>query len=119
MSSSVQFGILCFVVFFGLSQAFQWAQELTLPLPFFIFGGAVLAIASNFDRRAGFPFNLINSLTPEAPPIAESPTLPSAHASVSAQSSTPKFPREISFTIRKPEQLNQSSAPLFRHNEKE
>ncbi|MER3478215.1 MAG: hypothetical protein C4287_19315, partial [Leptolyngbya sp. ERB_1_2] len=101
------FGILCFVVFFGLSQAFQWAQELTLPLPFFILGGAILSIASNFDRRAGFPLNLINFLSPEVTPIEEQSTLPSAHTSVSAQSSTPKFPREISFTIRKPEKLDQ------------
>ncbi|BAU10453.1 hypothetical protein LEP3755_09370 [Leptolyngbya sp. NIES-3755] len=98
MNSSVQFGIVCFVLFFLLSQVFQWAQEITLPLPFFVLGGALLAIASNFDRRAGFPFNLINPPTPEAPTI-EPPTI--------AQSSTPKFPREISFTIRKPEKLDQ------------
>ncbi|MGG6270255.1 hypothetical protein ACQ4M3_35390 [Leptolyngbya sp. AN03gr2] len=97
MSSSVQFGILCFVLFFLVSQIFQWAQEITLPLPFFILGGALLAIASNFDRRAGFPFNLVNPPA-EAPPV-EPPVI--------AQSSTPKFPREISFTIRKPEKLDQ------------
>lgn len=97
MNSSVQFGIVCFVLFFLLSQVFQWAQEITLPLPFFILGGALLAIASNFDRRAGFPFNLINPPA-ESPPV-EPPTL--------SQSSTPKFPREISFTIRKPEKLDQ------------
>ncbi|MBD2081524.1 hypothetical protein [Leptolyngbya sp. FACHB-17] len=98
MSSAVQFGLICFLVFFALSQVFQWAQELTLPLPFFILAGAALSIASNFDRRAGFPFNLINFPTPEAPPV-ESPTL--------TQSSTPKFPREVSFTIRKPEKQDQ------------
>ncbi len=98
MGSTAQFGLICFLVFFALSQVFQWAQEITLPLPFFILGGAVLAIASNFDRRAGFPFNLLDSLTPEAPPIGP-PTI--------AQSSTPKFPQEISFTIRKPEKLDQ------------
>lgn len=103
MSSSVQFGLICFLVFFALSQAFQWAQELTLPLPFFILAGAALSIASNFDRRAGFPFNLINFNlinfpTAETPPT-EPPTI--------AQSTTPKFPREISFTIRKPEKQDQ------------
>ncbi|GAP95427.1 hypothetical protein [Leptolyngbya sp. NIES-2104] len=97
MNSTVQFGIVCFVLFFLISQVFQWAQEITLPLPFFILSGALLAIASNFDRRAGFPFNLINSPT-EAPPV-EPPTI--------AQSTTAKFPREISFTIRKPEKLDQ------------
>lgn len=98
MGSAAQFGLLCFLLFFALSQLFQWAQEITLPLPFFILGGALLAIASNFDRRAGFPFNLINSPTAEAPPV-EPPTI--------SQSSTSKFPREISFTIRKPEKLDQ------------
>ncbi len=96
MNSTVQFGIVCFVIFFGLSQVFQWAQELTLPLPFFILGGAFLAIASNYDRRAGFPFNLLNFPTSEEPPV-ELPTI--------AQSPAPKFPREVSFTIRKPEKL--------------
>jgi len=94
----MQFGIVCFVLFFLVSQVFQWVQEITLPFPFFVLAGALLAIASNFDRRAGFPFNLINPPTPEAPPV-EPPTIP--------QSSTPKFPREISFTIRKPEKLDQ------------
>ncbi len=98
MSSTAQFGLICFLVFFALSQVFQWAQELTLPLPFFILGGAILAIASNFDRRAGFPFSLIHSPTSEAPPV-EPPTI--------TQSQTPKFPREVSFTIRKPEKLDQ------------
>lgn len=97
MGSAAQFGLLCFLVFFALSQMFQWAQEITLPLPFFILGGALLAIASNFDRRAGFPFNLTN-FSAEAPPV-EPPTI--------AQSTTSKFPREISFTIRKPEKLDQ------------
>ncbi|MBE9013315.1 hypothetical protein IQ250_24260 [Pseudanabaenaceae cyanobacterium LEGE 13415] len=94
MGSAAQFGLLCFLVFFALSQFFQWAQEITLPLPFFVLGGALLAIASNFDRRAGFPFNLINPPAPEAPPV-EPPTL--------TQSPAPKFPQEVSFTIRKPE----------------
>ncbi|MBD1845575.1 hypothetical protein H6F89_19610 [Cyanobacteria bacterium FACHB-63] len=98
MSSSVQFGLICFLVFFALSQAFQWAQELTLPLPFFILAGAALSIASNFDRRAGFPFNLIHFPKSEAPPVE--PTM-------IAQSPTQKFPREVSFTIRKPEKQDQ------------
>lgn len=94
MGSTAQFALVCFVIFFACSQVFQWASEMTLPLPFFILGGALLAIASNFDRRAGFPFNLLNFPISEEPPIEP--------ASI-AQSSTPKFPREVSFTIRKPE----------------
>ena len=98
MGSTAQFGLLCFLVFFALSQVFQWAQEITLPLPFFILGGGLLAIASNFDRRVGFPFNLLNFPTSEEP-LIEPPTI--------AQSPAPKFPCEVSFTIRKPEKLDQ------------
>lgn len=101
MESITQFGLVCFVVFFILSQMFEWASQITLPFPIFVLGGAFLAIASNFDRRAGFPLNLLNTLTPpEEPAIPnESPTI--------AESSIPKFPREVSFTIRKPEKLDQ------------
>ncbi len=96
MSSTVQFAVACFLLFFALSQFFQWASELTLPLPIFILGGAFLAIASNFDRRAGLPFNFI---TP--PDEDESPIIaPSTQDPVSPPA-TP--PRSVSFTIRKPE----------------
>lgn len=101
MGSTAQFGLICFVIFFIFSQAFEWASEIKLPLPIFILGGAFLAIASNFDRRAGFPFNLLNTVTPP-----EEPLIPSAPPTI-AQSSTPKFPQEVSFTIRKPEKLDQ------------
>lgn len=101
MGSTAQFGLICFVVFFIFSQIFEWASQITLPLPIFVLGGAFLAIASNFDRRAGFPFNLLNAVIPPQEPAipTESPTL--------TQSSTAKFPREVSFTIRKPEKLDQ------------
>lgn len=100
MGSTTQFGLVCFGIFFIVSQVFQWASEITLPLPIFVLGGALLAIASNFDRRAGFPFNLLNTFTPPEESLLsdEPPTL--------TASSTPKFPREVSFTIRKPEKLD-------------
>lgn len=100
MGSTAQFGLICFVIFFIVFQMFEWASQITVPLPFFVLGGAFLAIASNFDRRAGFPFNLLNAVTPPEEPASldETPTI--------AQSSTPKFPREVSFTIRKPEKLD-------------
>lgn len=44
----------CFFVLFAIAELYQWAQQVTLPLPLYIFGGAVLAVASNADKRLGF-----------------------------------------------------------------
>ena len=44
----------CFFVLFAIAEFYQWAQHLTLPLPFYIFCGAVLAVSSNTDKRLGF-----------------------------------------------------------------
>ena len=44
----------CFLVLFAIAELYQWAQHLTLPLPLYILGGAVLAVASNTDKRLGF-----------------------------------------------------------------
>jgi hypothetical protein len=41
---------VCFVLFFGAAEFYQWMQGLTLPLPFFIALGGLLAIASNADK---------------------------------------------------------------------
>ncbi|PSB18654.1 hypothetical protein C7B65_14085 [Phormidesmis priestleyi ULC007] len=86
--------LACFLVLFGLSELFQWMKQLSLPLPVFILGGAFLAIVSNYDRRAGFPFNMISS------PTRDSQAMPPAPAqTVIPRSSSPQKP--ISFTIRK------------------
>ncbi len=44
----------CFFVLFAIAECYQWAQQVTIPLPFYIFGGAVLAVASNAGKRLGF-----------------------------------------------------------------
>ena len=88
--------LACFLVLFGLSELFQWMKQLSLPLPVFILGGAFLAIASNYDRRAGFPFNLM-----DRPPVRDpQPMGPTSSQAVNlSRSSSPQKP--ISFTIRK------------------
>ena len=43
----------CFFVLFAIAECYQWAQHITIPLPFYILGGAVLAVASNADKRLG------------------------------------------------------------------
>lgn len=45
-----------FLLLFVLAQLFEWMQHLSLPLPMFILGGLCLAIASNYDKRSGWPF---------------------------------------------------------------
>jgi hypothetical protein len=44
----------CFFVLFAIAECYQWAQHITIPLPFYILAGAVLAAASNADKRLGF-----------------------------------------------------------------
>ncbi len=44
----------CFLVLFAIAGLYQWAQHVTLPLPFYILCGAVLAVASNANKRLGF-----------------------------------------------------------------
>jgi hypothetical protein len=38
---------VCFVVFFILTELYQWLEGVALPLPMFVGAGALLAIASN------------------------------------------------------------------------
>lgn len=92
----MQVWLACFLVLFGLSELFQWMNQLSLPLPVFILGGAFLAIVSNYDRRAGFPFNLLSKASVrDAQPMAPEPS----QVVNPARSSAPQKP--ISFKIRK------------------
>jgi hypothetical protein len=55
-----RFAIASFLVLFGLSQLWSWMQQFALQQPAFILGGAALAIASNWQRRAAFPFDVLH-----------------------------------------------------------
>ena len=44
----------CFFGLFAIAEFYQWEQHVSIPLPFYILGGAVLAVASNTDKRLGF-----------------------------------------------------------------
>ena len=90
----MQVWLACFLVLFGLAELFDWMKQLSLPLPVFILGGAFLAIVSNYDRRAGFPFNMISSLPRDSQPMVPTPA-----QMVIPRSSPPQKP--VSFTIRK------------------
>lgn len=43
--------VTTFVVLFAIAELFQWLQKFTLPLPMYILGGALLAIASNYQSK--------------------------------------------------------------------
>ena len=47
----------CFFLLFALAKLFDWVQELSLPLPIYILGGAFLAVASNYDKIVGSYFS--------------------------------------------------------------
>lgn len=116
-----------FIVLFGLVELYQWVRHLhfgvDLPLPVFILGGALLAIASNYDKRAGLPFGFRPEESGTTGAIANQPAqaLQSSTANPvvfnnshptqqpelptfnnSAQSPQPQKP--ISFTIQRPQQ---------------
>ncbi len=58
--------LACFFLLFALAKLFDWVQELSLPLPIYILGGAFLAVASNYDKIVGSYFSdAINEALPE------------------------------------------------------
>jgi hypothetical protein len=87
--------IISFLLLFGIAELYPWVTHFTVPLPLFILGGALLAIASNYGK-----FNFV-SFQQAAPPntkIVDEPNLRNVN-----QPSTqplPKAERPISFTIR-------------------
>jgi hypothetical protein len=89
--------VICFVLFFGAAEFYQWVQGLTLPLPFFIVLGGLLAIASNADKWGFTKQGIRLTQSASAPPIeTQNPVTPIASA--------PNSP--VSFTIRKRKSAN-------------
>jgi len=78
---------VCFVLFFGAAEFYQWMQGLTLPLPFFIALGGLLAIASNTDK-----WRILTRPVQSAP----STVLPKPQPTP-----IPAAPNPVSFTIPK------------------
>jgi hypothetical protein len=97
-----------FLVLFGTVELLQWVKHFTLPLPAFIVGGALLAIASNYGKDAGWSFQDLSSQVKldrkpaptdadRSPPesnLSPNPTIPPTPLS--------QPPRPISFTIQRP-----------------
>ena len=68
----------CLILMFAMAELFHWLKHFSLPLPIYILGGAFLAIASNYDKRAGWPFLQQSnfSVEPLQPPSASPPGSP-------------------------------------------
>ncbi|MBE9177935.1 hypothetical protein IQ268_04970 [Oculatella sp. LEGE 06141] len=107
--------LTCFLLLFAIAELYQWItntgwmSHFHLPLPVLMLAGAGLAIASNYDKQAGLPWQMYTRLTqPSIAPNAPS-TAPAtaAHPSQAADSASAAFNpsqqnRSISFTIQKP-----------------
>ena len=46
----MRFWLFSFILIFALAQFILWVKNFFLPLPLYIFGGAFLAIASNYEQ---------------------------------------------------------------------
>lgn len=100
--------IASFVVLFAIAEFYQWLLNFMLPLPIYILGGAFLALASNYDKKAGFPF-LKSDDQPTAiqDPIELTLGMPAVNSSTNPQINQSNFnpaspqSRPVSFTIRK------------------
>ncbi|MDX2240871.1 MAG: hypothetical protein NW224_09325 [Leptolyngbyaceae cyanobacterium bins.302] len=86
-----------FILLFGAAQLYQWAQELTLPMPIFILGGAFLAIASNYDKLKNLPIHLDY----EEPQVSQKTVSPSKTEKIQFRSKA-SVAQPISFEIQKP-----------------
>ena len=80
----MKFWLASVILLFVLAQLFQWMKQVSIPLPVFILGGALLAIASNYDKRSGWPFDnsrsQLKSSKIEAPMAIDPTEIPETEA---------------------------------------
>ncbi|MEX0270934.1 hypothetical protein AB3R30_17465 [Leptolyngbyaceae cyanobacterium UHCC 1019] len=101
----MQLWLTSFVLLFGAVEFWQWVQQVSLPMPFFVLGGALLAIASNYDKFSKLPFHLDSqALDPQTKQAtvtqANQAAIPANPQKPSVKSSVRSSP--ISFEIQKP-----------------
>lgn len=91
---------------FGMVELYQWMKDVTVPLPAFILGGALLAIASNYRKYAGWSFQQSPPSsttepvqTSQSTELAKAPNWAALKPSSTEAVSQPNRP--ISFTIRR------------------
>ncbi len=64
--------LVCFFVLFALAEFFKWLRGFSVPLPIYILGGALLAVASNYDKILPSYFRNTPVITPGEVPKLES-----------------------------------------------
>ncbi len=97
----MQLWLTIFILLFGAVEFWQWVQPTSLPMPIFLMGGALLAIASNYTKIS-MPLHL-DEKSSESPLKPIAPTQAQPNQSVS--SAIPKKPSvrpPVSFEIQKP-----------------
>lgn len=47
----MRFWLVSFILIFAFAQFILWVKNFFIPLPLYIFGGAFLAIASNYEQE--------------------------------------------------------------------
>ena len=91
------------LVLFGMVELYQWMKHFTLPLPVFILAGALLAIASNYGKYGGWPFQASvqsDANRVQTPPVGGFTNPPNwSNLNQSSATPLPKPDRSISFTI--------------------
>ena len=56
--------IICFFILFALAEFFKWLRGFSVPLPIYILGGVLLAVASNYDKIFGSYISNGSVITP-------------------------------------------------------
>jgi hypothetical protein len=89
-----------------MAEFYQWVKHFTVPLPVFILAGAILAIASNYGKYAGWSFQEHDQAEASQglPPIGFIKQATLATLNPSTTTLMPKATRPISFTISRPTQ---------------
>lgn len=91
-----------FFLLFAMAELYQWLKHFSLPLPVYILGGAFLAIASNYERITGLPWQRTAELSSQAqmPSVISYPYHSQPHNLESQQM------RSIAFTLDTPQDGN-------------
>lgn len=63
--------LVSFVFIFGLAQFVLWVKDFFLPLPVYVLGGALLAIASNYDKGIKSFFGSVGDSIPQTATLVD------------------------------------------------
>ena len=82
--------LACFGLLFAIAELYEWGKHLTLPLPIYILGGAVLALVSNYNKRSSL---FLRS-------VAAPSVMPAVHQPILDNPAPQQSPQSISFRTK-------------------